>query len=1419
MFRTVRTGSTFTSRQARSRPGLGASPLLARHRHRPVLESLENRRLLATFVVNSTADDGSPGTLRWAISAANIDPVADQIVFRIPASTSPNLNVPVPGFDPATQTWRIQLNSPLPAITHPVSIDGYTQAHAPVPFRYPIAISSASQLISLIGSPTGGSFTLTTSAPLPVGTTAPIPYDASAATIRASLEAIVGVGNISVTGGPAPESSFVVSFINTYARQAIPNLSVTSSLIGGTSAGVVVETTTVGGVPTGNPTYILSSPSTLKAKEGNNAKIRIIVDGSLLEDATGFVIHASHTSLRGMMISNFDVGIAVPNPGSVGNLIQGNFIGNGFFYPVDVETGNPLPAPHSVMYTTGMGNSLQGVVLRSTNTTVGGSNPQESNVICGNGLQGVWIQPGGFGNQILGNQIGMAGPSEDGRYIQDGNGAEGVLIESSGSLADPLNIVFASSNFVGSATGGNLISGNGGAGIRLVGVGANRCLIQGNFIGVAPGGGYRFGTGNPGNAGDGILIEDGSQNLIGGATAALGNVITSNHRAGVAIVGSAASRNTITNNTIGLAFGGQQVLGNALEGVSIAAPSNTIGPGNVISANLRGIGIYGPGATLTVIRDNLIGTDSTGMQGLGNAMEGIRVVDSSENIIQGDARGSQVIASNDVGILLLGANSTGNRIRGNLIGTDHTGTHDLGNKNEGILIQGASRNVVGGNLASERNLIAANHWGVRIDGPTATRNVIQGNLIGTDISGQKPLGNEVNGVVISNNASNNLIGGASAEFGNIIAANVLDGVLIESGVANSILSNSIFSNGGLGIDLLDLADPPSGVTPNAPGIRSGPNNLQNAPVLTAAVSGGSRGSIQGVLNSIPNASFEIQFFNSRFPDPTGHGQGQILLGTTKVTTDGSGNAAFHFLPPSNLASNTWISATATNIATGDTSEFSNTLTALPVAVQFVASELLVEAGSGLALIRVRRTGNLSTTTSVSYATSNGTAIAESDYAATFGTLTFLPDEDEKSFGVTILVNPNQTANSVSLNLILREPTGGATLGPLDTAKLTIVNNLPPIVQFARSTYAASASANSALITVSRGGGNRNATVQVNYATTAGSAVPGLDYTPVAGTLTFLANQTSASFSIPLLPNSSGNGSKTIGLTLADPTAGAEIGSPSTATLTISSSTINPFGPLDVTAPRVIGQQLNMSSLGISSSTIGSGGISSSAIGSGGISSLTIAFSEPLDPARASELGNYGYHFVSAGGDGVFGTSDDGFVPLAAALYDPSTASVTLIPSSPLPANRFYRVTLNELANPLLGRGITDLAGNLLLGHNGVPSSPYVLTFATGTQLTYADSLGKTITLRLSGGGQMHMFQTVHGDVQSLTLVNTIPRKTTLLFHANNAGGRYTYLPPIQGSSGVRFRYRTPPFVFRDSMTPEGSTQSPRLLTQRSMRRR
>ena len=142
----------------------------------------------------------------------------------------------------------------------------------------------------------------------------------------------------------------------------------------------------------------------------------------------------------------------------------------------------------------------------------------------------------------------------------------------------------------------------------------------------------------------------------------------------------------------------------------------------------------------------------------------------------------------------------------------------------------------------------------------ATGNVVQGNFIGTDVVGTAALSNGGNGVFV-NAASDNTIGGMAAGASNTVAFNGGDGVFVRTccalpGTGNAILSNAIFSNTGLGIDL-----DPDGVTPNDVGDGdTGPNNLQNFPVLTSATTGGGSIAVAGDLNSTASTDFRLEFF-------------------------------------------------------------------------------------------------------------------------------------------------------------------------------------------------------------------------------------------------------------------------------------------------------------------------------------------------------------------------------------------------------------------------------------------------------------------------------------------------------------------------------------------------------------------------------
>lgn len=147
------------------------------------------------------------------------------------------------------------------------------------------------------------------------------------------------------------------------------------------------------------------------------------------------------------------------------------------------------------------------------------------------------------------------------------------------------------------------------------------------------------------------------------------------------------------------------------------------------------------------------------------------------------------------GILLNG--SSNNLIQDNFLGTDVTGTLDYGNSAVGIrLAAGASNNQIKGNLISGNS-----DDGIVIRG-SSSNNVIQGNYIGTDITGTANIGNSRYGVHTVAGATNNAIGGPTVGSGNIIAFNAKQGVLLEDGVNSPILGNTIHSNGSLGIDLI-----------------------------------------------------------------------------------------------------------------------------------------------------------------------------------------------------------------------------------------------------------------------------------------------------------------------------------------------------------------------------------------------------------------------------------------------------------------------------------------------------------------------------------------------------------------------------------------------------------------------------------------
>ena len=407
------------------------------------------------------------------------------------------------------------------------------------------------------------------------------------------------------------------------------------------------------------------------------------------------------------------------------------------------------------------------------------------------------------------------------------------------------------------------------ASIAILGV--SNITVQGCFLGTDP-----TGTSIPGTLTYGVLIDQAATGAHIGGTAP-------------------ADRNLISGATqAGVAFGNENAAG---------------GDGHVVQGNL-------------------IGTNAAGTAALGNR-EGVDIAAATTNSTFGgnSAAARNVISGNtDRGVIVShsvgAANITGNVISGNYIGTDVTSTLPLGNADWGI-DTAAHGNIIGGSAAGAGNVIVDNTQG-GINADQTDGLIIQGNFIGTDQSQGLQLGNH--GPGISLNSSAITIGGIAAGQGNVIAYNgsgAIGGIIVY-GTNDPIRGNSIYSNVRDGIDLYANGTI-DGPTPNDPGdADSGGNQVQNFPLIKTVVFGANT-EVTGVLHSMPDTVYDLDFYAnppcSSFPRE--FLEGKTYLGSSQVTTDGSGTATFDAMVAAAEAGSR-ISSTATDPA-GNTSEFSQRL--------------------------------------------------------------------------------------------------------------------------------------------------------------------------------------------------------------------------------------------------------------------------------------------------------------------------------------------------------------------------------------------------------------------------------------------------------------------------------------------------------------
>lgn len=556
--------------------------------------------------------------------------------------------------------------------------------------------------------------------------------------------------------------------------------------------------------------------------------------------------HSENPGALGNLIGNNLLGgIRIAGTRSYGNVIQGNRIGT--------DMGdNPHPNRWAGLW----------IDTPSSNTLVGGPDPESYNLVSSNGGDGICIS-NGEGHRILGNLIGL--DSATGAASRP-NAGYGIVVED-----EARNVEIGGLG----VDEGNVVSGNIMAGVAILGAKTSGHILRGNRIGTTA-----DGIAALPNAVEGILVEDAEAVRIGDTAPGGGNLIAGNTGPGIRIEGRMTTVTDvwIEGNVIGINSQSDQALAN--QGGGIVVEGKTQGArirGNTVSGNARtGITLHGKDSVETHILGNSIGVDSTGQFRIANQGDGIRVHGTRKTIIGGSGDDRNIVSGNSghgisiygEGIVFMGMKKTADEeeetlVRGNLIGVNHA-LAPLPNEGDGVCILDSSGNTIGPD-----NRIAHN------DGSGVV-------------------------VVALNKAEGNAI------LANSIYGNAKLGIdLGDNGVTpNDFDDSDAGANRLQNFPTLDVATTRT--------MALGPGTT---PTLVLV--------LEGHLRSTPNTDFRLDFFGNPNTDPSGYGEGEMFLGSDFVRTSPSGTAAFAvMLDPAAYPGMRFATATATSLPANNTSEFS-----------------------------------------------------------------------------------------------------------------------------------------------------------------------------------------------------------------------------------------------------------------------------------------------------------------------------------------------------------------------------------------------------------------------------------------------------------------------------------------------------------------
>jgi len=623
----------------------------------------------------------------------------------------------------------------------------------------------------------------------------------------------------------------------------------------------------------------------------------IIKNSNNLQFAFG--IFSPNNRISGFIIQGFKYGILIYTEYAKDNIISDNIIGT-------LEVGNEnLSNENGILIG---GNSTNSLVV--------------NNLISGNIQNGIMIFSS-KNNKVVNNKIGTD-------------------ISGTNSIPNLVGISISKSenNEIGPK---NIISGNKDIAVLLVGKNTRLNKIIGNLIGTDSSGKNIL------HNDKGIVIKSlANSNQIGGTQLHERNIISGNLQIGIYI--EAADSNVIIGNYIGTDITGTNYVasenkslmqGNGVE-FNIVAKHNRLGgfsfnERNIISGNkVYGIVYYGNCSYNPAI-NNFIGTDYTSTNPLPNAT-GI-CFDCASN--HNDVIKNVISGNISYGLFFVTRGTYYNKMIGNMVGVDSSGTIAVPNDIGMVVSTGAANNIIGGektedrnifsgnklsglmitNTLTEYNIVKGNYFGTDITGTTkipnlygimlssfpkhntidsnlisgnlmtgiilneqADSNLIINNLIGTDISKQNNLGNGSVGIYVDNASCSNIIG--TDTTGNLIAYNNGAGILLQHNRTkyNRISGNSIYENNGLGIDIFPYGPNKNDYKDTDDGTQS----MLNYPVieLCSYDDFSQYLTIQGTVDcSYPEIS-TVELFESYKSSKNSYAQGKKFLGIAIPNSEG-----------------------------------------------------------------------------------------------------------------------------------------------------------------------------------------------------------------------------------------------------------------------------------------------------------------------------------------------------------------------------------------------------------------------------------------------------------------------------------------------------------------------------------------------------